>query len=457
VTWQSDHPSVAAVSGNGDISAVAPGAASITAASEGKTASASLTVSAPAPVPVASVSVSPATFTLQIGATVQLSATMRDASNAVLTGRVVSWSSANAGIASVSSSGLVSAVSAGTTQITALSEGQSSSATITVSAPAPAPVATVSVSPASSSPVVGSTVQLSATLRDANGTLLTGRVVTWSSANPSIASVNSASGLVTALAAGPATTITAMSETKTGTATVSVQAPPPPPPPGSSNEPSGMTPINERSFDALNEDPSWYMAGFSIAQDATAPKSPSNVLRATYQAGFAGGSSPGVGEKSFSDQRVLYISYWAKLSSNFWGHVTGVNKQIYVWANGNPIFYFEGLGVGTQALTPQAVIQGTPRDQVLGPNLVPGAVIPRGQWYHIEIVLTGNSAGAVDGAVDWWVDGVHVGSVNSGIQWTTAATTWNIFSLRAIWGGIGDVVPATMYLDTDHLYLSGKN
>jgi hypothetical protein len=218
-----------------------------------------------------------------------------------------------------------------------------------------------------------------------------------------------------------------------------------------------MTPINERSFDSLGEDPSWYTAGFTIAQDATAPKSPSNVLRATYQAGFAGGSSPGVGEKSFTGRRVLYISYWAKLSSNFWGHVTGVNKQIYVWANGNPIFYFEGLGVGTQALTPRVVIQGTPRDQVLGPNLVPSAVIPRGQWYRIEIVLTGNSSGAVDGAVDWWVDGVHVGSVNSGIQWTTSATTWDIFSLRAIWGGVGDVVPATMYLDTDHVYLSGKN
>ena len=47
------------------------------------------------------------------------------------------------------------------------------------------PVATVTVTPASSSLTVGQTGQLTATLRDAAGNVLTGRTVTWSSNQPS--------------------------------------------------------------------------------------------------------------------------------------------------------------------------------------------------------------------------------------------------------------------------------
>src|SRR5205823_10557125 len=98
-----------------------------------------------------------ATATLQIGSTVELSAVTRDANNNVLTGRVITWGSANTGIATVSASGLVTAVATGSASITASSEGQTGSAAISVSAasppppPPPAPVASVSVSPATSS------------------------------------------------------------------------------------------------------------------------------------------------------------------------------------------------------------------------------------------------------------------------------------------------------------------
>ncbi|HMG12739.1 MAG TPA: fibronectin type III domain-containing protein, partial [Gemmatimonadaceae bacterium] len=91
----------------------------------------------PPPVPVASVSVTPASATLQIGATLQLQVSAFDGNNNPLTGRVVTSSSADPGIASVSSVGLVTAVSAGTTHITVTSEGKSAVSTITVSAAPP--------------------------------------------------------------------------------------------------------------------------------------------------------------------------------------------------------------------------------------------------------------------------------------------------------------------------------
>jgi uncharacterized protein YjdB len=65
-------------------------------------------------------------------------------------------------------------------------------------------------------------VQLTATLRAANNSVVTGRTVTWESSDPSIATV-SGTGLVTGVAASAQfVTITATSEGKSGTARVIV-------------------------------------------------------------------------------------------------------------------------------------------------------------------------------------------------------------------------------------------
>jgi uncharacterized protein YjdB len=85
----------------------------------------------------------------------------------------------------------------------------------------PEAVATVAVTPPSANVVVGATQQLTALLKDANGNVLTGRTVTWSSSNTAAATVD-ATGLVTGVAAGGPVTITATSETKTGTSSITV-------------------------------------------------------------------------------------------------------------------------------------------------------------------------------------------------------------------------------------------
>ena len=181
---------------------------------------------AAASLPVATVGVTPATASVGVSETVQLTATVSDANGNTLTGRAVTWSSSDAGVATVSAAGLVSGISAGTATITAMSEGKTGTANMTVtSAPPPPPpaVASVSVTPATASVTLGQTTQLTATPRDASGNALTGRVVTWASSNSAVASVN-ASGLVTGVAAGSAT-ITATSEGKSGTSAITVTAP----------------------------------------------------------------------------------------------------------------------------------------------------------------------------------------------------------------------------------------
>jgi hypothetical protein len=257
--------------------------------------------------------------------------------------------------------------------------------------------------------------------------------------------------------------ITATSEGKTGSSAITVNTPPPPPPPpppGSSNEPSGMSVIADRAFNSLSESPWDTDAILSIVQDPTAPKSPSSVIRVTFPGGFAGGSSNGhTGRQWSGGQRILYVSYWMKYSSNWWGHNTGINKQAYAWVNeggGYTPFVMEAEGFGSGPLKPRPILQRMiVGDGNYEPNLVPTATIPRGQWFHIEIVLTGNTSGTANGAMDIYLDGVHVTNAG-GLQWTNGTTAWNIFELYPVWGGIGDTVPATMTADWDHVYLSGK-
>jgi uncharacterized protein YjdB len=173
------------------------------------------------PAPVAAVSVAPSAATIAVGATAQLQATTTDSAGNVLTGRAITWASNNAAVATVSGSGLVTAVGAGSATITATSEGQSGAASITVSS---VPVASVAVTPTTVSLQTGQTAQFTATPKDASGNPLSGRVVAWSSSDTTIATV-SASGLATARAAGAAT-ITATSESKSGTAAITVTAVP---------------------------------------------------------------------------------------------------------------------------------------------------------------------------------------------------------------------------------------
>src|SRR5438094_10239055 len=84
----------------------------------------------------------------------------------------------------------------------------------------PATVASVTVTPRTLTGGVGATAQLTATPKDANGTALTGRVVTWASDNTTVATVSSM-GLVGGVAQGQAT-ITATSEGQSGTAALTV-------------------------------------------------------------------------------------------------------------------------------------------------------------------------------------------------------------------------------------------
>ena len=463
VVWSSSSTSVATVSATGLVTAISPGAADIIATRGWKSGRATLTVTPTTvtPAPVASVSVALTTSSLSIGQTTQAIDTTRDSSNNVLTGRVVTWSSANTSVASVNAtSGMVTARAAGATKITASSEGVIGAAPLSVTTTTPVAVASVSVSPASSSVQVGGTLQLSATTRDASGNVLTGRVVRWSSANTSIARIDSISGFFTALAVGPVT-ITATSETKTGTAAITVIVPPPP---GlwRGNEPTGMTLISDQSFTTMPSDGWNYYFGAGTISDPSAPRSPNSVMNVTWPAGAHGGNGIGRVEKQLTvPYGTLYMSVWIKFT-NWQGGDGSVNKLGSPQGPAGNRIVLEAGGIGSGPLTPRINLQGI----IKGGNTGGGTsgsydsnllyrTFTRGQWDLLEMVAVANTTGNADGSVDLYLNGEHVAQC-TGVQFESSGFTFQWFVLEPLWSNPNDVVTSTMAFAADQIYLSGK-
>lgn len=127
--WRSSATNIVTIDKQGILTGKSLGSATITATVGGVSGTAVLTV---VPVPVSAILIQPATTTVDRGQTLALRATLLDQFGDTLTNRVVTWVSDAPGIASVSGSGVVTAVAAGNATVTATSEGITGSAAINV-------------------------------------------------------------------------------------------------------------------------------------------------------------------------------------------------------------------------------------------------------------------------------------------------------------------------------------
>ncbi|MEP6991728.1 MAG: Ig-like domain-containing protein [bacterium] len=133
-TFTSSDEATATVSAAGLVTALAPGMVTIVATGERITAASALTVTT-TPDSVATVTLSPGVKSLTVGGTVQLTATLRDSTDNVLAARPVEWLATGVTggtAATVSPTGLVTALSPGTVIVEAFSEGQHGTATIII-------------------------------------------------------------------------------------------------------------------------------------------------------------------------------------------------------------------------------------------------------------------------------------------------------------------------------------
>ena len=183
-----------------------------------------------------SIQVTPATQSLTIGQSAQFSATgtygnKNHTSTKDVTG-VVSWSSSNPSVATISASGLATAVGAGTTTIIASAAAfngpTSASGTVTVTTTgggsAGGSIASIAIIPSSQTvSAPGQTAQFLAIGTTSSGaTVNLTNQVAWSSSSTQIATIGAATGLATAVGAGTAAIAAIYSNATTGTSVTGI-------------------------------------------------------------------------------------------------------------------------------------------------------------------------------------------------------------------------------------------
>ena len=211
VTWTSSNESIASVT-EGVVTAHKGGTATITAQAGEKAATCEITVKS---IPVTSVTLDKTSASLKVKETVTLIATVKpdDA-----TDKTVTWTSSNENVATVTD-GVVTALNIGTATVSAKAGDITAVCDVTVE---PTPVTEITLNKTSATLTEGDEITLTATVKPDNAT---NKNFTWSSSDPSVASV--ADGKVKALKAGT-TTISAVTEdgNKTATCDITVVEPP---------------------------------------------------------------------------------------------------------------------------------------------------------------------------------------------------------------------------------------
>ncbi|MFT4114142.1 beta strand repeat-containing protein [Silvibacterium sp.] len=220
-SWSSSNNAVATVDTSGLVTATGVGVATITASYGGSTATASVTVgqqTSPTAT-LTSIAVFPSNISISAGATHQYTAraTYSDGTTSDITNSVT-WASSSPAVATISSAGMATGVSAGTTQITAQSGSISGAATLTVTSPT---VSSIAITPATAAIAPGATVQYHATATYPDGTTQdVTSTATWTSSNSGVATINNA-GLATGVANG-STAISASAGGASGDASLTV-------------------------------------------------------------------------------------------------------------------------------------------------------------------------------------------------------------------------------------------
>ncbi|QSQ17143.1 kelch repeat-containing protein [Myxococcus landrumensis] len=222
--WTSSEPQVVSVEpqadGTAKLTGHKVGSALISVTTQGASGQASLEVTAAR---ITSLRVSPDSASVVVGGTQQFTVQGRytDGTTADVTNSAT-WTTSNNTLATVSVTGLGTAVAAGgPVTVTATLEGVHGTAQLTITAPPPV-LTSIHVSPATASVISGATQQFTAQGSFSDGTTAdVTSSATWTTSDSLVATV-SGTGLGTGLAAGGPLTITATQGGVSGTAQLSV-------------------------------------------------------------------------------------------------------------------------------------------------------------------------------------------------------------------------------------------
>ena len=195
VEWLSSDTNIATITADGTVTGINIGSAIITAKCGNVSATCTVTV---IPVPSDGIIISPTSVSMLLGDEVTLSATVFPENT---TDKTVTWGSDNPSVATVSSNGVVTALSIGNATITASNGNSKATCAVTVN---PVVATSISLNVKDETIFVASSTQLVASISPSN---VTDKTITWTSSKPEIATVSD-EGLVTGVSVGT-TTVTA--------------------------------------------------------------------------------------------------------------------------------------------------------------------------------------------------------------------------------------------------------
>lgn len=420
---------------------------------------------------VETVTMEPAAVTLTaIGATSQLTLVARDADGAVLnvTGIPVTWSTGTASVATVSGTGLVTAVGAGTSVITATSElfpGETRTATVTVDLSAVATQLGVSTQPGGAASGAALSPQPVVQVRNSTGAL----VSSTAAVTASIASGGGTlGGTTTVNAVGGVATFTNLTVTGTaGARTLQFSSP-------------GLTSATSASFDVTAPPPGgvapWFLEDFSsytntadlltttggrpwtsfyaesegsYALDNTGVNINGFSLTKSLRVNFPSSATwtddsrvvNGTPDRcdnytmrpvlrpngsEFGTQRHLWFEFYIRFSSNWttvptaaWGCSGAPDHKTWLMEpQGGSGRWEIKIGFGSGGLGPAVTVGDPVFGQTQFPNLKswvnndPEAVAPtywNNQWHRVRVeIFLGSSPGASDGTFRVWMNNTQI-------------------------------------------------
>jgi serine/threonine-protein kinase len=218
VTWHSMVPTVVTVDAEGTLKGISAGTAAVYATCEDKKGLVSVSVRSQ---PVVAVRIQPAQLKIEVGRSLQLKGVGEDRRGRPVTDSGLEWQSDDNQIALIDASGKVHAVKEGRTLVRAIAGEAASTIDVTV---IPRAVAQVRIEPHQPKLAAGEFMTIDATVLDAEGGVLAGRKVAWTSDNESVVTI-SATGVCEAKKAG-SVRITAVCENARATTKLNATAAP---------------------------------------------------------------------------------------------------------------------------------------------------------------------------------------------------------------------------------------
>ncbi len=212
--WLSANPDIATVDVAGVVTGLKAGSTHVSAVAGGVSGTSNIVVLAA----IAALELRPAKPALTPGHSLQLFATAEDDQGRAITGRQITWSINDQAVATVSPTGLLTAISPGVATISATESRKTATTQVIVLAP----IAALSLGPNGITLHPNETLQLHASLTDDQGQVLDGRQILWTARDLRVAEV-SADGVVVAHDIGT-TFIIAEAESQRDSAALRVQA-----------------------------------------------------------------------------------------------------------------------------------------------------------------------------------------------------------------------------------------